>query len=182
MELLESILILNTRLKDHYGAADDGSPMWRIVWSENQFEKRVMEYSDKGIKLLISEVREVPKYRQWIQEKYVLERLVAVPDANSLELTTKTSYEPIFVFEDKNFGYLPPKWEVTQFVIDCVYSAMGKSNLAKYKPSEKEQNDAVGQELRVKELEAQLFGNETDVTDALAHKQGIVVPSNYKVN
>jgi hypothetical protein len=121
-------------------------------------------------------VREVPKYSQWIQNNYVLERLVGIPQINVSELPTqKKSYEPIFVFEDAKSNALPPKLEVCKIVIDTVYAAKGKGNLAKYKDEPVEE-----QKKRIAETMDYLYGDETDVSDALAHREGIVVPNKWK--
>ena len=37
-----------------------------------------------------------------------------------------------------------------------------------------------GREQKINELQGELFGNETDTGDALAYREGIVVPNNYK--
>lgn len=179
MELTESIEAINQRLIDYFGIDTvTGLPIWRVVWSEDQLEKRKMDVTDSGLQLLFPEVREVPKYRQWIQEKYVLERLTVIPEVSANELpTSKLSYEPMFVFEDKNGNYLPPKTIVAKFVIDGVYSVMGKSSLHKYvdesiTPEAKEKN--------FNDIYDYLYGDETSVSDSLGRKEGIVVPSNFK--
>jgi hypothetical protein len=64
-------------------------------------------------------------------------------------------------------------WPVTQFAIDTLYAALGKTNLEKYvEPTETRDE-------RIQKIQEELFGNETDVSDALTYKEGIVVPSNY---
>lgn len=181
MELTESIKSLNNQLIDLYGLdTNTGKAIWRIVWSEDQFEKRLMEVTNEGLLLLTPEIREVPKYRQWIKEKYVLERLVIVPDMNRIELGgLKQSYEPLFVFEDKNNNYLPPLMEVCKIVIDSIYAAQGKQSLAKYK--EVTGQDAI--EARKKEIDEMadyIYSDETDISDALTRKEGIVVPNNFE--
>ncbi len=189
MELTETIQSLNLQLKDLFGIDTiSGIPIWRIVWSEEQFENRLGtydDYSSAGLYLrTVKEVRLVPKYRQWIQDKYVLERLVIVPIINEDELPdTKISYEPMWVFETNKGMYLPPRLDVAKFIIDSVYSAMGKSSLAKYKDPEYSQEESLElKKQRVNNLVEAVFGDETDVSDALTRKEGIVVPSNYKGN
>jgi len=165
MELTETIAELNRRLREHFGIDTASfSPMWRVVWSDDQIEKRLTK---------------LPKY-SWIKQKYVLEQLVVVPDMHAKELTTKISYEPIWVFQDDQGDYLPPKWEMTEFVINAIYAVRGKPNLAKYKEKLTDLNTREGIEARVNEVEAQLFGNETSTGDALAHGDAIVVPHNYE--
>lgn len=172
MELTEKIDSLNQQLRDLFGVDTvSGLPIWRIVWSEDQFEKRLTNHTDSGIELLYPEVRLLPKYKQWIHEKYVLERLVVVPAVNLNELGgIKVSYEPVYVFMDKGMNYAPPCIEVSQFVIDTIYAAEGKSSLAKYK----DQNESPDKrEERLQRIERELFGNETAVGDALAHGEGV---------
>lgn len=181
MELTETILSLNKQLREHYGIDSITSlPIWRIVFSEEQFEKRLMQHSDGGVLLLIPEVRLVKKYSQWINEKYVLERLVLVPEISQDELPTqKLSYEPIWVFQDSKGNYLPPKFEASKFVIDAVYAALGKESLAKYKDPEIEEG---AHEKKIDNIQEELYGEESDVTDALRCGEAIVVPPNYGVN
>jgi hypothetical protein len=169
---------ISNLLKEHFGVADSGEPIFRIVWSEDQYEKRLSKYSLGGIELLQPEVQLRPKYKQWIHKKYVLERLVSVP-AESVEQMAgaKTSYEPLHVFENKHGQPLPPKFEIAKFLIENMYAAMRQEHFgAKYVESTEtpEVRDA-----RLQNLQDELFGNETEVGDALAHKQAIVVPRNY---
>lgn len=179
MELTESIESLNHQLIDLFGIDTvSGNPIWRIVFSEDQFENRLGTYSDyteSGIYLrTVTEVRYVPKYRQWIQERFVLERLTIIPEINSDELpSTRLSYEPIYVFENGKGDYLPPKIEVARIVIDSVYAAQGKSSMAKYLDDE-------DVEKRIDSLQEYLFADETDISDHLSRQTGIIVPSNYK--
>jgi hypothetical protein len=177
MEITETVETINRQLIDLFGVDTiTGDPIWRVVWSENQFEKRLMDTTDSGLSLLRPEVRLVPKYRQWIKEKYVLERLVLIPEINIPELpSTKTSYEPIFVFSDKHDNYLPPRIDVAKIVIDTVYAAQGKSSLAKYTDNPDEE-----QRKSVEDIYEYLYGDETDVTDALRYKTGVVVPRGYE--
>lgn len=178
MELVEPIESLNKQLIDLYGIDTvTGKAIWRIVWSEDQFEKRLMAYTDEGLELLYPEVREVPKYRQWIKEKYVLERLVIVSDINKEELVgLKQSYEPLYVFMDKDDNYLPPILMVAQIVIDGIYAAQGKNKLTKYTDPDL---DPEMQRKKFETISQYLYGNETEVSDALNRHEGIVVPNSY---
>ncbi len=167
---METLQVLNKRLIDYYGTAWNGMPIYRIVWSEDQMEMRQMTHSDAGVLLLFPEVREVPKYRHYIHNKFLLEKLVELNEQAQSELKQKISYEPLWVYTDANDNALPPKWEVTEFVIQTVNAALGKSNLAKYidpGDSSEMKNE------RVKKLEEEMFGNETEVGDALAYGDGV---------
>lgn len=176
MELTETIENINRQLIDLFGIDTvSGRPIWRIVWSEDQFEKRLVNVVDSGLFLTEPVVREVPKYRHYIRERYILEYLSIVPEFQKSDLpSTKVSYEPIWTFVDGDGNYLPPTLVASKFIIDAVNAARGKKSLAKYK---EEGLEPEAQAMRVQELQNELFGNETPVTDALAHGQGVVVPN-----
>jgi len=189
MELTERIDNINRQLVDLYGIDTiTGLAMWRVVWSEDQFEHRFGTYDDfteSGIYIrTVTEVRYVPKYRQWIHNKYVLERLVVVPEISAGDLpATKLSYEPMYPFETNSGKYLPPRLDAAQFIIETVLASQGKSSLAKYKDPVSGLSTEDYLEMKNKEIETlqeELFGNETDTGDAIAHGEAIIVPGNYK--
>ena len=171
---MEHIETLNDRLKDYYGLdTASNRPLFRIVWADDQLENRMVDRTDSGIELLFPQVREVKKY-SYLSSVYVLERLVIVPEFQQKELGVKQSYEPVWVYMDDQRNPLPPIWEATKFIVDALYAAMGKQSMAKYvEPAE-------DSEERVKKIQEELFGNETEVSDALRYKEGIVVPGNYQ--
>jgi hypothetical protein len=176
---MEEISVLNQRLIDHFGLdTSTGQPMFRIVWANDQTEKRLVNTLDSGIQLLYPVVREVKKY-SYIRDTYVLENLVIIPEFQREELAgLKLSYEPVWAYKDKDDNPLPPLWEPTKLIIDTLHAAMGKTSLKKYVDPE----NAETRELRIEKMHEELFGNENETTDALAYGEGIVVPSNYKVN
>lgn len=189
MELTEEIESINRQLIGLYGIDTiTGQAMWRVVWSEDQFEHRHGTYDDytpTGIYLrTVTEVRFVPKYRQWIKKRFVLERLVLIPETNRGDLpATRMSYEPMYPFQSNIGKYLPPRLDAAQFIIESVLEAQGKSISAKYKDpmsglNTEEQIEMKSQELD--KLQEELFGNETDTGDAMAHGEAIIVPRNYK--
>lgn len=180
---LERVEDINHHLIDSFGIDTvTGQAMWRVVWSDDQFEKRLTEYSDSGVRLLYPEVRELPKYRQWIPSKFVLERLVLVPDESIPELpTTKYSYEPIYIFEDVDNNPLPPRFDACQFAIQCVYAAQGKGYVTVYKDPEAGLNTEQILEQRhdrIKDLEKSLFGDESGL-EGKTHltKDAVVIDS-----
>lgn len=177
---METIETLNQRLIEYYGIDTiTGGPMFRIVWTNDQTEKRLVNEMDSGVHLLFPEVIEVKKY-PYLKDMYVLERLVIVPDVNQRELpASKLSYEPVWAYHDACNRALPPIWKATKFVVDALYAALGKKSLVKYVEDEKNTTEE-GRKFRISELQEELFGNETDVGDALAYGDGIVVPSKYK--
>ena len=179
MELREQIEDINTKLLTEFGYELDGRAKFRIVFSEDEYEKRLTEYTNEGFELAIPEIRLLPKYKQWIHQKYILERLVPIPENG--ELTEKVGYEPCWVFQDKHGNYLPPFFNGCKLIIESMYQAIGrKDTFVRYKDKNisKEENLA-----HIEKVEQELFGNETAVGDALAYKTGIVVPGQTeKVN
>jgi hypothetical protein len=175
--LRESIESINKKLLEEFGTEFGKSPRFRVVWSEDQYEKRLTSFTDEGFELLAPEVRELPKYKQWIREKFILERLV--PIVGDTDLVTKVSYEPAWVFQDKNGNYLPPFFDGCKLVVESLMEKMGHKGHAKYKDPNVSKEERLEQ---IKKVEAELFGNESDVTDALAYGTGVVVPGNNLIN
>jgi hypothetical protein len=176
---METITTLNQRLVEHYGIdSSTGQPLFRIVWANDELEKRLVE-SIEGIVLLYPEVREVRKY-PYLKDLHVLERLVVIPDINAHELpTSKLSYEPLWAYRGTSHEPIPPLWPATKFIVDTLYATLGKKSLRSYIDSEKNTTEE-GRNQRITELQEELFGDETEIGDALRYKEGIVVPPNYK--
>lgn len=179
--MLETVPTLNKRLKERFGLFENGEAYWRVVFSDDQFEKRWTDKTKEGLDLLHPEVVLLPKYRQYIHHKYILERLIGLlPDTS--DLVDPYSYEPIWVFEDRHGNPLPPKWEAIEKIIHTVYTTAAKYVGKKYDDptvgSTPEENREKQME-RYKNLEKELFGNETNVGDALAHKTGVATPHKH---
>jgi hypothetical protein len=178
MELRESIESINKKLVENYGTEFGDAPRFRVVFSEDQYEKRWTDHTDEGFELLYPEVRLLPKYKQYIKEKYILERLI--PVVGETDLLTKTSYEPAWVFQDKHGNYLPPFYEGCKHVIESMFYAIQRAGaFAKYKDKNVSPEERLAE---IKKVEDELFGNETDVCDHLADGTGIVVPGSNLIN
>ncbi len=162
---MEPIEILNQRLTDYYGLFEEGSPRFRLVWSDDQFEKRATKYTESGLELAFPEIRLLPKYF-WIHAKYVLEILVPVPASVETDLITKLTYEPLWVFEDAGGNPLIPIWEAIEVLIKTARENM-HSPMKQYKEPEIEKNTPEAIEARAKAMEKLLYGNETSVGDSL---------------
>lgn len=188
MELTETIDSLNRQLADLYGIDTESTKqMWRVAWGKDQFEKvygRFQDFTPNGLFIReVTEVRIVPKYRGYAsQERYFLERLVAVPPQDSENLLgAKISYEPIWCFEDKNGNYLPPKMEACQFIINTILAVQhGTGNLARYVDNE---NTPEARSKKVDQIQEELFGDQSSLQGTSVSGETIFVPSNYeKVN
>lgn len=192
---------LNLMLKDKYGVdVVTGLPIFRIVWSDEQRETRFgtfTDYTESGI--FIREVTETrqncPKY-QWIDKKHLLERLVVVPDVNRAELAgAKTSYEPLWVYEDGNENYLPPTFDVSCFVIDGILDAQaintmmitGQERIDRrmtryHDPNDSQEANIELRRARIKKIYEELSGEESSLGGETHNESGaaIIVPGNYK--
>lgn len=164
MELPEKIEDINISLIREFGiATDNGKPMFRVVWGDDQLEKRMVSHTLEGMQLLHPEIQERKKYAKFGREYYILERLVIVPIVHMSDLPTDAqSYEPLHFFWDKEHKPLPPKYYICKFIIDTLYAAMGKKSMAKY-IDEEAVNPIEVREARIKELEEYLFGDESDL-------------------
>ena len=171
MELRESIESINKKLLEEYGTEFVNSPRFRVVFSEDQYEKRWTNYTDEEFELIHPEVRLLPKYKQFIQAKYILERLVPVPEEVETDLTTKISYEPAWVFQDNKGNYLPPFFEGCVYVIDALRAKMGAHDVhTRYKDKNESPEERVA---KLKKVEDELFGDESNMTDDLHSGSGV---------
>lgn len=163
MELAEPIELINRKLADYYGITDAGNPIWRVVWSDDQREKKLSKFTPEGLELIHPKVMEFKKY-PYIKERWVLERLVVVPIQQQKELPVGIiSYEPMWQFCVANTGeYAPPTIAAAKFIVDTVYAALGKASLGpKYR--DPEAGSIEERKERVKLLEEQLFGDESSL-------------------
>ena len=171
---------LNKTLKAKYGRfSTTDLANWRVVWSTNQTEKIWTKFTKEGFELQQEEVRELRKYiYKDQQDLYVLERCLPVPEFVESKLVDKFSYEPVWFFKDANGNALPPALFAIEFIVDQINKqaakVVGRKYQSEFDVDPKDVREA--QEARLEKIESELFGNETDVTDALSHKEGIVVP------
>lgn len=183
---LEKVEVLNTRLKEVYGIDTiTGLAMWRIVWSNDQYEWRLSEYTPEGIKLIQPKVQWLPKYKQWIPDCYVLEQLVLVPSVSQQELPeARMSYEPMYPFKDPQLNSIAPTWVGCQFVISHVEMLKGKGKPTVYKDPEaglKPQEILEQKNERLKEIENALYGDESDLKGKThLTKEAIIVPNKFE--
>jgi len=112
---------INKNIKVH-GTNQYGDPLFRVVFSDDQTEKRNGIYDDYSGNIYIRtvrEIREVKKY-PWIKGKWILERWA--PGETSYHPSLKTDkngvYICVYVFQDVNQNYLPPLLKVAEIVIN----------------------------------------------------------------
>jgi hypothetical protein len=166
---MESIEEINRRLADEFGKLEN-LPRYRVVFSNDQLEKRLTKFTDSGIELLFAEVREVPKYQD-ISNKWILEKLYPSDMFNDIDTTEKLFYTVVWTFKTPRGEKIQPSYGACKFVCELIENNMrGSNTIAKYK----EDNETKEQyEARIKKIEEDLFGNESSITDALAYQHGV---------
>lgn len=105
------------KLKEMYGLAEDGQPRYRVVWSPNETEWRHGRYEVWANGLFVrAEVgtKLWDKYA-YLDNKWVLE---AFTINQNPEIVAPFSYEPIYVFQDKDQQYLPLNYDVCVIIIN----------------------------------------------------------------
>jgi hypothetical protein len=181
---------INQQLIDNFGVDTiTGLPIWRVSWAPDHYEKRYGTWEDYGAGDIfirkVTEMREVPKYPH-LSRHYIFERLVLVPPHQQKELCgAQISYEPIHPFWDNNCNPLPPNWEVCQLIVQTIYWKLGKgpSPFAQYKDPDADGNNGLtAQKERLKKIMDGLYGNHTDVSDALSDGTGVFLDSSKKLN
>lgn len=166
---------INQRLADNFGNIE-GKANFRLVWADNEREKRTTLFTEEGLQLLFPEVREMRKYPD-IRERYVLERLIENLNFEELEdgkPVTQLIYQAIWNFEvydsEKNRIGVCPNYAACKFIVETVMNAIEHPG-ATVKYTEDISPEA--KEHRVKQLEIELFGDESAITDALSLRQGV---------
>jgi hypothetical protein len=188
MELTETIESLNRQLIDLYGVDTlTGQAMWRIVWSEDQYEMihgTFSDFTEGGLYIrTVTETRKVKKYLNFTTDRYILERLVLVPEINANELVaSKLSYEPLWTFENGKGEYLPPKLNACKFIADTVLATQhGDHSLKRYVDPEGTHEGALeGKKKRVDNIIEELFGDQSSLDYTTVTGESIIVPRNYE--
>jgi hypothetical protein len=128
---LEVISGINSRLHEMYRVLD-GRPIYRIVFSADQLEKRRGIFRDFAGDILLREVEEVREIRKYwyIQPPcWVLEKLIFVKGNQALKEITEEivgaengTYEPLFPFRDGNGNPLPVSQRVVDFILHQLHN------------------------------------------------------------
>lgn len=177
--------LINHRLADTFGNTAD-MPNFRLVWSDDERERRGTLYTEEGFQLLYPEVREMRKYPD-IRERYVLESLIENYDPDQIEDGKPVAvliYQPIWTFEifdnQRNRIGVIPSYAACRFIIEIVLNNIAQAgNYVKYKEtglSEEEQRE------KIDKLQQELFGNESTITDALSLRQGVAYGAGSQPN
>lgn len=159
---------------------DPKQPMFRLVWSEFQKENRLGEFNEYCGPIFIrtfTGVKEVPKYN-YIKDRWILEQWYPPAISYNKELPESRygSYEPIYVFEDKDGNRLP----LNQTVVEMIIYAKYKDDQT---PTDRRMRMKLEQEIKDKKLQSYCEDmiDTSDIISNLHFKEGIIVPSNHEV-
>ena len=104
------------------GRSISGFPLYRLVWSADQYEWRKGTFNEFSGTLFLRSVtatKLVPKYPfcqdRWILEKWFPPELTACEELPNVR--GENSYEPLFVFQDKNCNPLPLSLRVVEILV-----------------------------------------------------------------
>ena len=171
---------INRSLRELYSVTEDKSN-FRLVWADDERQIRWTKYTPEGLELLFPVAREIKKYPD-MKERYVLERLTAIPDFEN-EKDGKPVEELIYqaiwtweLFNDRREKiYIAPNLGACRFVVETVLNAIANPGVyTKYKdPELSPSQEKEVRENRINELEKELFGDESAITDALSLRQGV---------
>lgn len=119
---------INRRLAEEYRVLD-GRAIYRIVWSDEQFEVRRGTFTDWYGHIMIRQehniTREVKKYWYFDKPSWVLEKLVYFHNRKEMEEVAKElvqsrngSYETVYRFYRASTKQnLPVNWRIAEFIV-----------------------------------------------------------------
>ncbi len=123
--MAQNVNEINDRLRKIYGVNPFKMPLFRLVFSDREVEKRHGTFIDWYGKIFVRQytgVREVPKYN-YLKAKWILERWMPPsfqPEIDALQGT----YEPIYVFQDAMGNSLPIIEDFTHQVIERLHNPL----------------------------------------------------------
>ena len=113
----------NKILKD-YGTNPKGEPLFRIVWSSEQFEYRkgIFDEFIKGTNIYLRTVEDTIKTKKYpnSNERWILEKWFPPQNIPELPENVNGGYESIYVFQDKNGKFLPLDEEIITFIVSAL--------------------------------------------------------------
>lgn len=174
----EDFKLINRYLKDYYGHTENNAN-FRLVWADDERQIRLTKYTPEGLEMLYPEARGMPKYLD-IKERYVLERLIVIPEFGENDIVNETlTYQAIWTFEKfddrRNKIYVLPNFGACKFIVEIVLENVRSAGASvKYRNPDDNPDEAMENKLvRLKNLEEELFGDESAISDALGHRRAV---------
>lgn len=124
-----SILNKTNKMLEQYGHNIKGNPIFRVVWSDDQFENRKGQYNEFSGEIFLRTyigVKRVKKYPtikgRWVFEKWLYG--ITHPD---LPDNKDGSYECIYIFQTNEGKPLPLDLDIVQFIAKGLSEYVDKS-------------------------------------------------------
>ena len=143
----------NKVLKDRFGHDLLGRPHFRVVWSDDQIERRMGTFHEFYGDIFVRSrfgVDDVPKYQKYAEHSWVLERLTWIPRNLNKELVPLTddgaTYEPVYVYSTPPGDMAPPPMKALIFTIHCF------RNPQKYTPADFARADKEAEDKEVEDF------------------------------
>lgn len=157
MQKNSTVDLINSVIRN-YGLNNYYDPIFRVVFSDDQVERRAGVFNDYVGKIFVRnvrEIREVQKY-PWIKGKWILERWADGRLAYHPDLDTDKSgvYVCVYVFQDANQNYLPPLLKVAEIIIKNLLNPRKKDeaiieDIEVLKKQEEKEIDKIELELKI---------------------------------
>lgn len=176
---MEDIKRLNKKLDETYGRSVDGRPIFRIVWSDSQTEKRVGTFREYIGPIFLREETKLAERKKYpdIKSRWILEKLIFPPAPYCYELDLiNGSYEPIWTFEGKGGIFVKPEWWACEQL--CKFAIYGPER--RLTASELEDIDQKAFEKEVQHNLDVLEDHDPLIPNLIRAGEGIVVPSTFE--
>jgi hypothetical protein len=167
---------INKWLKNNYGKDLLSRPIFRLVWSEDEIEKRAGTFEDYYVPIYMGAfrgVREVKKYANPIyKERYILEKLIFGIDNKEIwgDTVRDGIYEPIWVFRGPGDTFQMPTYKTVAFVLRML---LGEKERRNQKMEDSDDESAMAQEIA--DCQEVLGGSGGDIASHLRTRSGVTV-------
>lgn len=109
------------RFLDSMGCSLTGKPHYKLVWSDHEHEVRVGTYNEFSGNIFLRTVTGAQRVRKYpfARERWILEKYFPpeVAHNETLPESSQGSYEPLFVFQDKDANPLPVTLKVVEILV-----------------------------------------------------------------
>ena len=110
-------------------------PIYRLIWSDDQVEGRKGYFEGSNY----PSIREMPKYN-YIKERWILEKWFPPIQSDAID-SSRGTYEPAWVFEDKDNNSLEPNILAISIIIQAANGKLPTPEERKDKDTRKMQQE-----------------------------------------
>ena len=174
---MPDVKTLNKRLLETYGSTLDGKAHYRLVWSEDTFEKRKGDFvkrTEAGI--ILGELRnhvEVMRKYEYLKERWILEYYT--PAQKMLEEVAQLDfYEPVFAFQDSKGNYLEPAWFALEYIVHR-HRAILSGNLERRTEAMDKADAEALEEKETADFLAYLENESSDLQNQFRNQEAVII-------